>query len=59
MICLFICYNKINKKEAGVVRMKRRDKDIYIRDIKEKYHHILVDDYIENNESVNGIKNTI
>ncbi len=31
-------------------------KDIYIRDTKEKYRHILVSDYIENDESVEGIK---
>jgi len=30
-------------------------KDIYIRDTKEKYRHILVSEYIENDESVEGI----
>ena len=31
-------------------------KDIYIRDTKEKYRHILVQDYIENDESLEDIK---
>ena len=31
-------------------------KDIYIRDTKEKYRHILVSEYIENDESLEGIK---
>ena len=31
-------------------------KDIYIRDSKENYRHILVKDYIENDESLEGIK---
>ena len=31
-------------------------KDIYIRDTKEEYRHILVNDYIENAESIDGIK---
>lgn len=30
--------------------------DIYIRDSKERYRHILVSDYIENDESLKGIK---
>lgn len=31
-------------------------KDIYIRDSKDKYRHILVKEYIENDESLEGIK---
>lgn len=31
-------------------------KDIYIRDSKEKYRHILVSDYIENDETLEGVK---
>ncbi len=31
-------------------------KDIYIRDSKTEYRHILVSDYIENDESLEGIK---
>ena len=31
-------------------------KDIYIRDTKEEYRHVLVNDYIENDESIDGIK---
>ena len=31
-------------------------KDIYIRDSKERYRHILVNDYIENDESLEGVK---
>lgn len=31
-------------------------KDIYIRDSKEKYRHILVSEYIDNDESLEGIK---
>lgn len=31
-------------------------KDIYIRDSKEKYRHILVSEYIENDESLEGSK---
>lgn len=30
--------------------------DIYIRDTKDKYRHIVVKDYIENDESLEGIK---
>ena len=31
-------------------------KDIYIRDTKDEYRHILVDDYITNDESIDGTK---
>ncbi len=31
-------------------------KDLYIRDTKDKYRHIMVDEYIENDESLEGIK---
>lgn len=31
-------------------------KDIYIRDSKDKYRHILVKDYVENDETLEGIK---
>ena len=31
-------------------------KDIYIRDSKNKYRHILVQEYIDNDESLEGIK---
>lgn len=31
-------------------------KDIYIRDSKEEYRHILVKDYIENDESLEGVR---
>lgn len=31
-------------------------KDIYIRDSKEKYRHILVSEYIDNDESLEGVK---
>ena len=31
-------------------------KDIYIRDSKTKYRHILVQEYIDNDESLEGIK---
>lgn len=31
-------------------------KDIYIRDSKDKYRHILVQDYIDNDESLEGVK---
>ena len=31
-------------------------KDVYIRDTKDKYRHIMVDEYIENDESLEGIK---
>ena len=30
-------------------------KDIYIRDSKEKYRHILVSDYVDNDESLEGV----
>ena len=29
-------------------------KDIYIRDSKDEYRHIMVQDYIDNDESING-----
>lgn len=35
MIFLFVCYNKINKREVGVVAMKRRDKINYYLDMAE------------------------
>ena len=31
-------------------------KDLYIRDSKEEYRHILVKDFIENDESLEGTK---
>ena len=31
-------------------------KDIYIRDTKDKYRHILVQEYIENDETLEGVK---
>ena len=31
-------------------------KDIYIRDSKTEYRHILVSEYVENDESLEGVK---